>query len=204
MLTITDSAQNHFRRLLEQQGIDGLGIRIKAVHPGTPKADCQLEFCEAADLAGDEWEVACDGFNIYVDAASVPYLDGAELDYQTTATGGQLTIRAPKIKGQRAGRGCQSGRARALSAGQRDQSADRLTWRPRQPGRRHGRRRGRAAFWRRLPRLRHGRRDAEAGHRTHAAHASCRRLRRCATSPITPRPNIRIIAGTAAPAQCAE
>jgi Fe/S biogenesis protein NfuA len=99
VLSISDTAQQHFRRLLEQQGIDGLGIRIKAVHAGTPKADCVLEFCEAADLAGDEREVACDGFVVFVDAASVPYLEGADVDYAASATGGQLTIRAPKIKG---------------------------------------------------------------------------------------------------------
>jgi len=103
MLSISESAQAHFLRLLEQQGIDGLGIRIKAVHPGSPKADCQLEFCEPTDLHGDEWEVQCAGFSIYVDAPSVAYLDGAELDYQTTSTGGELTIRAPKIKGEAPG-----------------------------------------------------------------------------------------------------
>ena len=99
VLSISDTAQQHFRRLLEQQGIAGLGIRIKAIHAGTPKADCQLEFCESTDLEGSEIEVACEGFALYVDAPSAPYLDGAEVDYQTNATGGQLTIRAPKIKG---------------------------------------------------------------------------------------------------------
>jgi Fe/S biogenesis protein NfuA len=99
VLSISDTAQQHFRRLLEQQGIDGLGIRIKATNAGTPKADCVLEFCEAGDLAGDEREVACSGFVIFVDAASVPYLEGAELDFQSAPTGSQLTIRAPKIKG---------------------------------------------------------------------------------------------------------
>ena len=39
MLTLTESAQRHFRRLIEQQGIAGLGVRMQAVHPGTPKAD---------------------------------------------------------------------------------------------------------------------------------------------------------------------
>ena len=99
MLSISDTARQHFRRLLEQQAIDGLGIRIKAIHAGTPKADCALEFCEPADLSGDEREVACGEFVIFVDAASVPYLEGAELDYAASAAGGQLTIRAPKIKG---------------------------------------------------------------------------------------------------------
>lgn len=105
MIQISDSAQSHFRKLIEQQGIAGLGIRVRAVHAGTPKADCQLEFCEAEDLTGDEWMVECQGFALYVDAASVPYLDGAEVDFQTNATGGVLTIRAPRIKGDVPGEG---------------------------------------------------------------------------------------------------
>ena len=103
MLIVSSAASEHFRRLLDQQAIPGLGIRIKALHAGTAQADCQLEFCEQADLAGDEHEVASDGFSIYVDAASAAFLDGAELDYQSSATGGQLTIKAPKIKGTEPG-----------------------------------------------------------------------------------------------------
>jgi Fe/S biogenesis protein NfuA len=99
MLTLTESAQHHFRRLIEQQGIAGLGVRMQAVHPGTPKADCRLEFCEASDLSGGEWSLACDGFSLYVDAQSMPYLDEALIDFSSDATGGQLIVRAPKLKG---------------------------------------------------------------------------------------------------------
>ncbi|MBU6199098.1 MAG: NfuA family Fe-S biogenesis protein [Xanthomonadaceae bacterium] len=99
MLTLTESAQRHFHRLIEQQGIAGLGVRMQALHPGTPKADCRLEFCESSDLTGGEWELACAGFNLYVDALSMPYLEDAEVDYANDATGGQLIVRAPKLKG---------------------------------------------------------------------------------------------------------
>jgi Fe/S biogenesis protein NfuA len=99
VIIVSDIAQQHFRKLIEQQGIPGLGIRLRALHAGTPKADCALEFCEDADLGGDEMQVACDGFTIHVDAASLAWLDGAELDFQVNPTGGQLTIRAPKLKG---------------------------------------------------------------------------------------------------------
>ena len=100
MLTLSQNAQLHFRKLIEQQGsIDDAGVRIQAVDAGTPKADCQLEFCAVDELSGDEWALQCDGFMFYVDAASIPYFDGAEIDYQTNATGGQLTVRAPKLKG---------------------------------------------------------------------------------------------------------
>jgi Fe/S biogenesis protein NfuA len=100
MINISERAQQHFLKLIQQQGIDGLGIRLRAVKAGTPAADCQLEFCEPVDLAGDEWTVECRGFPLYVDAASVPFLDAADIDYETSATGGQLTIRAPRIKGE--------------------------------------------------------------------------------------------------------
>lgn len=100
MIEISESAQTYFRHLLKTQGGDAVGIRVSAVHPGTPKADARLEFCETGDLLGDEWSLDCEGFTLFVDAPSVRFLDGAQVDYLTQATGGQLTIRAPKIKGE--------------------------------------------------------------------------------------------------------
>ena len=100
MIQISDSAQSHFLKLIEREALPGLGVRLTAVNPGTAKADVRLEFAEPADLHGDEWAVDCDGFTVWLDAASVSYLDGAEIDYETKGTGGQLQIRAPKIKGQ--------------------------------------------------------------------------------------------------------
>ena len=100
MIELSEPALQHFRRLLQTQGGDAVGIRVSAIHPGTPKADARLEFCESTDLQGDEWSLDCDGFALYVDADSAPWLDGAQIDYAANATGGQLTIRAPRIKGE--------------------------------------------------------------------------------------------------------
>ena len=105
MIQISESAQQHFHRLLQSQGGDAIGIRLSAIHAGTPRADARLEFCEAVDLAGDEWSLECEGFILYVEAASAPYFDGAEIDYVTEAVGGKLNIRAPKIKGVTPGEG---------------------------------------------------------------------------------------------------
>lgn len=100
MINVSESAQTHFRRLLQTQGGDAVGIRISAVHPGTPRADARLEFAEHGDLLGDEWEVQCEGFVLYVDAPSAKFLDGAEIDINAQPTGNQLTIKAPRIKGE--------------------------------------------------------------------------------------------------------
>ena len=100
MIQISESAQTHFRKLIERESLPGLGVRLSAHMPGTAQADVRLEFAEPAELGGDEWAIDCEGFTLWVDAASVRFLDGAEIDYQQQATGGQLQIRAPKIKGE--------------------------------------------------------------------------------------------------------
>ena len=100
MINISESAQAHFRKLVEREDLPGMGVRLSAMHPGMPNADVRLEFAEPRDLQGDEWAIDCEGFTLWVDAASVPFLDSAEIDYAEQATGGQLQIRAPRIKGE--------------------------------------------------------------------------------------------------------
>jgi|EndMetStandDraft_6_1072998.scaffolds.fasta_scaffold105267_2 Fe/S biogenesis protein NfuA len=105
MIDITERAQAHFQRLIAQQGDDGLGVRLRVVEAGTPAAQCELEFCEASELTGDEWTIECTGFNLYVDGESMRWLDPANIDYEMTPTGSQLNIRAPRIKGDAPGEG---------------------------------------------------------------------------------------------------
>ena len=99
MIQISESAQTHFRKLIEREALPGLGVRLSAVHAGTANADVRLEFAEPADLQGDEWAIDCEGFTLWLEAVSVSYLDTAEIDYEIKGTSGQLQIRAPKIKG---------------------------------------------------------------------------------------------------------
>jgi Fe/S biogenesis protein NfuA len=99
MIDISERAQQHFLRLLSQQGIDDLSIRLRVTAPGTPAANCELEFCEPIDLIGSEWTIECAGFNFHIDGDSARWLDNATIDFEPTSTGGQLNIRAPMIKG---------------------------------------------------------------------------------------------------------
>ena len=105
MIQISDSAQTYFKQLLGQQNDDFIGIRLTALRAGTPSADARLEFCESGDLVGDEWAVDCEGFTLFVDGPSVPYFDNAEIDFISGAGGGQVNVRAPKIKGVAPGEG---------------------------------------------------------------------------------------------------
>jgi Fe/S biogenesis protein NfuA len=99
MIEIADNARDYFTKLIAQQGVANLGIRLVAVKPGTPSGDCRLEFCDATEARADDFVIDCDAFSVYIDAASAPWLDGVAISYEQLRTGGQLTIRAPKLKG---------------------------------------------------------------------------------------------------------
>jgi len=99
MIKVSDSAQQYFNRLIGQQEEDGLGLRISVSHPSTPGASCDLQFSPEGQRKEDDRVVNLEGFNMFVAAASEKWLADAEIDFEEDPTGGQLTIRAPGIKG---------------------------------------------------------------------------------------------------------
>lgn len=99
MVTITETAQTYFRHLMEQQDESDLSLRISVNHAGTPGASCDLQFCPAGENQPDDSVLDFDGFRLYVARASESWLEKAEIDFEEDSTGGQLTIKAPGIKG---------------------------------------------------------------------------------------------------------
>jgi Fe/S biogenesis protein NfuA len=99
MIEITDTAQKYFQRLIEQQDEEGLGLRLAVNHPGTPSASCDLQFSPEGQRMPDDIVQAYEGFNLFVAAASENWLAEAGIDFEEDDTGGQLTIKAPGIKG---------------------------------------------------------------------------------------------------------
>ena len=46
MINISESAQAHFRKLIEREDLPGMGVRLSAMHAGRPNADGRREFAE--------------------------------------------------------------------------------------------------------------------------------------------------------------
>lgn len=96
-IQISEAAQAHFCRLLEQQE-EGTNIRIFVVSPGTPGAECGVSYCPANAVEATDTEMKYEGFSAFVDEISLPFLDDAEIDYVTEELGAQLTLKAPNAK----------------------------------------------------------------------------------------------------------
>lgn len=103
MIEITPQAQEYFRHLIERQELPGLGLRIQVLDAGTPRASCDLQFCPEDQRQEGDTLVGFDGFDLLVERNSADWLEEAEIDFEQDAAGGQLTIKAPNIKGSMPG-----------------------------------------------------------------------------------------------------
>ncbi|MDG6340023.1 Fe-S biogenesis protein NfuA [Glaesserella parasuis] len=96
-ITISDVAQNHFRKLLDQQE-EGTNIRIFVVNPGTPSAECGVSYCPVNAVEETDTEIKFEQFSAFIDEISLPFLEDAEIDYVTDPMGSQLTLKVPNAK----------------------------------------------------------------------------------------------------------
>ncbi|WP_392553536.1 Fe-S biogenesis protein NfuA [Orbus wheelerorum] len=97
MITISDSARAHFKKLLSNQA-DGTQIRVFVINPGTPTAECGVSYCPIDSIEDSDIEEKNEDFSIYIDEISAPFLDDAIIDFVTDELGSQLTLKAPNAK----------------------------------------------------------------------------------------------------------
>ncbi|AOS98067.1 Fe/S biogenesis protein NfuA [Microbulbifer aggregans] len=97
-VTITESAQEYLRELLDKQDCEGIAIRMFVSSPGTPNAETCIAYCRPGEEQEDDVVMELNGLKAYFEGRSVPYLDEARVDYSSDKMGGQLTIRAPNSR----------------------------------------------------------------------------------------------------------
>lgn len=98
MITITEPAQAYLAELLQKQDVEGIGVRVFILDPGTPKAETCLSFCRPGEEKEDDHKMVLDDFNVWLEDRSVPFLEEAVVDYAKDSMGGQLTIKAPNSR----------------------------------------------------------------------------------------------------------
>ncbi|MCX8574287.1 Fe-S biogenesis protein NfuA [Gilliamella sp. ESL0441] len=97
MITISESAQQHFKKLLANQPQD-TQIRVFVMNPGTPSAECGVSYCPADTVEDSDIEEKFADFSVYIDEMSAPFLEETVIDYVTDELGSQLTLKAPNSK----------------------------------------------------------------------------------------------------------
>lgn len=94
---LTDAAADKVKNLLQQEGRDDLRLRV-AVQPGGCSGLIYQLYFDERFLDGDQ-AVDFDGVEVIVDDMSVPYLDGATIDFKDTISEQGFTIDNPNAAG---------------------------------------------------------------------------------------------------------
>ncbi len=100
MIEISKGAQEYFSKLIAQQDMDNVGLHLSVLNPGTPSAACDLKFHLPEESNELDQEIEYELFKLYVPRSSEPWLTDATIDFEKSDEGGQLTIKAPGIKGK--------------------------------------------------------------------------------------------------------
>ena len=96
-VTLTEQAAAHVAGFLQKRG-KGVGLRLGVRTSGCSGMAYKLEF---VDAAGEDDEVfASHGVQVFVDARSLPYIDGTELDYTREGLNEGFRFNNPNIKNQ--------------------------------------------------------------------------------------------------------
>jgi len=78
-ITLTERAAGHVERYLQKRG-KGVGLRLGVRTTGCSGLAYKLEFVDTPDAADSQFESF--GIKVFVDAKSLPYIDGTQLDYE--------------------------------------------------------------------------------------------------------------------------
>jgi iron-sulfur cluster assembly protein/iron-sulfur cluster insertion protein len=96
VITLTDSAANKVKELLEAEGANDLALRV-AVRPGGCSGFSYEMFFDT-DVAADDVTLDYSGVKVVVDPSSAQLLDGATLDYKDGLQQAGFSINNPNAQ----------------------------------------------------------------------------------------------------------
>lgn len=96
MIQITEQAAVKVKEILETQDPKPAGLRIAVVGGGCSGFSYSMAFENTPNLLDKTYNF--DGLKVFVDQASLLYLDGAEIDYVETLEGSGFKFNNPNVK----------------------------------------------------------------------------------------------------------
>ncbi len=96
MLTLTDTTVSKVKEIIDQQEPKPAGLRIAIVGGGCSGFSYQMNFDQNAGPMDKVYTF--DGLKVFVDQASLLYLDGTQIDYIETLEGSGFKFSNPNVK----------------------------------------------------------------------------------------------------------
>ena len=96
MLQMTDKAVGKVKEILDQQDPKPQGLRIAVVGGGCSGFQYSMAFENNQQMLDKTYQF--DGLKVFIDQASLLYLEGAEVDYVETMEGSGFKFSNPNVK----------------------------------------------------------------------------------------------------------
>ncbi len=96
MIQLTDTAVSKVKEILETQDPKPTGLRIAVVGGGCSGFSYSMAFESTPGLLDKVYEFG--GLKVYIDQASMLYLDGAKVDYVETLEGSGFKFDNPNVR----------------------------------------------------------------------------------------------------------
>lgn len=96
MIQLTERAVGKVREILDQQEPKPTGLRISVVGGGCSGFSYSMAFENTPNMLDKTYSY--EGLKVFIDQASLLYLDGAEVDYVETLEGAGFKFNNPNVK----------------------------------------------------------------------------------------------------------
>ena len=96
MVNLTETAVSKVKEILDTQEPKPAGLRISVVGGGCSGFSYSMAFENAPGMLDKTYSY--DGLKVFVDQASMLYLDGAQVDYVETLEGSGFKFNNPQVK----------------------------------------------------------------------------------------------------------
>jgi iron-sulfur cluster assembly protein len=96
MVQLTDTAVSKVREILDQQEPKPAGLRISVVGGGCSGFSYSMAFENAPNMLDKTYDYS--GLKVFIDQASLLYLEGARVDYVETLEGSGFKFENPNVK----------------------------------------------------------------------------------------------------------
>lgn len=94
-ITMTEQAAKHVSNFITKRG-KGVGLRLGVRTSGCSGMAYTLEFAD--EIGADDVQFESHGVKVLIDAKSLPYLDGTELDYTREGLNEGFKFNNPNVK----------------------------------------------------------------------------------------------------------
>ena len=97
MISLTDAAENKVREFVQSQSDPYTGIRLAVVEGGCSGFEYRMIL--ESEAKKDDKVIQYQGFHVFLDQKSIPYLNGTQIDFVETPTESGFSFKNPNATG---------------------------------------------------------------------------------------------------------